>query len=158
MNKQMTLTLTGGVVMPMAGIGTFLLSPDEAETSCVSALAAGCRLIDTANAYVNERADAVEETLERLDTGCIDLGKLKALFHIDRLMLAGGGQMNWSFAQEDLIDELSIILAPTADGNREAAPLFEKPAFLPERLPAVFHLKAVEKLDDDGLWLRYTKV
>lgn len=158
MNEQMTLTLTGGVVMPMAGIGTFLLSPDEAETSCVSALVGGCRLIDTANAYVNEQADAVEKTLERLDTGCIDLGKLKALFHIDRLMLAGGGQMNWSFAQEDLIDELSIILAPTADGNREAAPLFEKPAFLPERLPAVFHLKAVEKLDDDGLWLRYTKV
>ncbi len=158
MNEQMTLTLTGGVVMPMAGIGTFLLSPDEAEASCVSALAAGCRLIDTANAYVNEQADAVEKTLERLDTGCIDLGKLKALFHIDRLMLAGGGQMNWSFAQEDLIDELSIILAPTVDGNREAASLFEKPAFLPERLPAVFHLKAVEKLDDDGLWLRYTKV
>ena len=158
MNEQMTLTLTGDVVMPMAGIGTFLLSPDEAEASCVSALAAGCRLIDTANAYVNEQADAVEKTLERLDTGCIDLGKLKALFHIDRLMLAGGGQMNWSFAQEDLIDELSIILAPTVDGNREAASLFEKPAFLPERLPAVFHLKAVEKLDDDGLWLRYTKV
>ena len=66
--------------------------------------------------------------------------------------------MNWSFAQEDLIDELSIILAPTADGNREAASLFEKPAFLPERLPAVFHLKAVKKLDDEGLWLRYTKV
>lgn len=102
MNEQMTLTLTGGVVMPMAGIGTFLLSPDEAEASCVSALAGGCRLIDTANAYVNERAvgramkksglkreeifletklwpsfyeqaDAVEKTLERLDTGYIDL-------------------------------------------------------------------------------------
>lgn len=98
----MTLTLTGDVVMPMAGIGTFLLSPDEAEASCVSALAGGCRLIDTANAYVNERAvgramkrsglkreeifletklwpsfyeqaDAVEKTLERLDTGYIDL-------------------------------------------------------------------------------------
>ena len=102
MNEQMTLTLTGGVVMPMAGIGTFLLSPDEAEASCVSALAGGCRLIDTANAYVNERAvgramkrsglkreeifletklwpsfyeqaDAVEKTLERLDTDYIDL-------------------------------------------------------------------------------------
>ncbi len=121
MNEQMTLTLTGDVVMPMAGIGTFLLSPDEVEASCVSALAGGCRLIDTANAYVNEQADAVEKTLERLDTGCIDLGKLKALFHIDRLMLAGGGQMNWSFAQEDLIDELSIILAPpqrTGTGKR----------------------------------------
>ena len=102
MNEQMTLTLTGGVVMPMAGIGTFLLSPDEAEASCVSALAGGYRLIDTANAYVNERAvgramkrsglkreeifletklwpsfyeqaDAVEKTLERLDTSYIDL-------------------------------------------------------------------------------------
>lgn len=102
MNEQMTLTLTGGVVMPMAGIGTFLLSPDEAEASCVSALADGYRLIDTANAYVNERAvgramkrsglkreeifletklwpsfyeqaDAVEKTLERLDTDYIDL-------------------------------------------------------------------------------------
>ena len=102
MNEQMTLTLTGDVVMPMAGIGTFLLSPDEAEASCVSALAGGCRLIDTANAYVNERAvgramkrsglkreeifletklwpsfykqaDAVVKTLERLDTSYIDL-------------------------------------------------------------------------------------
>ena len=102
MNDQMTLTLSNGVVMPMAGIGTFLLSPDEAEASCVSALADGYRLIDTANAYVNERAvgramkrsglkreeifletklwpsfyeqaDAVEKTLERLGTGYIDL-------------------------------------------------------------------------------------
>lgn len=102
MSEQVTLKLNNGVIMPMAGIGTFLLSPDEAEASCVSALADGYRLIDTANAYVNERAmgramkrsglkreeifletklwpsfyeqaDAVEKTLERLDTGYIDL-------------------------------------------------------------------------------------
>ena len=45
-------TLNNGVKMPMAGIGTFLLTPDEAEASCVSALQDGYRLIDTANAYV----------------------------------------------------------------------------------------------------------
>ena len=45
-------TLNNGVKMPMAGIGTFLLTPDEAEASCVSALQNGYRLIDTANAYV----------------------------------------------------------------------------------------------------------
>lgn len=102
MSEQMTLKLNNGAVMPMAGIGTFLLSPDEAEASCVSALANGYRLIDTANAYVNERAvgramkksglrreeifletklwptfyeqaDAVDKTLARLDTGYIDL-------------------------------------------------------------------------------------
>ena len=49
-------TLNNGVKMPMAGIGTFLLTPDEAEASVLSALQCGYRLIDTANAYVNEKA------------------------------------------------------------------------------------------------------
>lgn len=96
------VTLNNGIQMPMAGIGTFLLTPDEAEASVLSALSCGYRLIDTANAYVNEKAvgramkksgvpreeifletklwpafyeqpDAVEKTLERLDTDYIDL-------------------------------------------------------------------------------------
>lgn len=95
-------TLHNGVKMPMAGIGTFLLTPDEAEAACLHALETGYRLIDTANAYVNEKAvgramqksglpreeifletklwpsfyeqpDAVEKTLSRLDTPYIDL-------------------------------------------------------------------------------------
>ncbi len=95
-------TLNNGIKMPMEGIGTFLLSPDEAEASVLSALQCGYRLIDTANAYVNEKAvgramkksglkreeifletklwpsfyeqeDAVEKTLQRLDTDYIDL-------------------------------------------------------------------------------------
>lgn len=96
------ITLNNGIKMPMAGLGTFLLTPDEAEDACVSALECGYRLIDTANAYMNEKAvgramkksgvkreeifletklwpsfyeqeDAVEKTLERLDTDHIDL-------------------------------------------------------------------------------------
>ena len=96
------VTLNNGVTMPMAGIGTFLLTPDEAEASVLSALQCGYRLIDTANAYVKEKAvgramkksgverkdifletklwpsfyeqaDAVDKTLERLDTDYIDL-------------------------------------------------------------------------------------
>lgn len=95
-------TLNNGIKMPMAGIGTFLLTPDEAEASVLSALQCGYRLIDTANAYVNEKAvgramrksgiprdeifletklwpsfyeqeDAVEKTLRRLGTDYIDL-------------------------------------------------------------------------------------
>lgn len=95
-------TLNNGLKMPMAGIGTFLLSPDEAEASVLAALEDGYRLIDTANAYVNEKAvgramkksglpreeifletklwpsfyendDAVDKTLERLGTDTIDL-------------------------------------------------------------------------------------
>lgn len=56
MSDQLYVKLNNGVEMPMVGIGTFMLSPDEAEASCVSALQDGYRLIDTANAYVNEKA------------------------------------------------------------------------------------------------------
>ncbi|HIX58289.1 MAG TPA: aldo/keto reductase [Candidatus Blautia gallistercoris] len=102
MSEQKYVKLNNGVEMPMVGIGTFLLSPDEAEASALSALQSGYRLIDTANAYVNEKAvgramkksgldrkeifletklwpsfyeqeDAVEKTLQRLDTDYIDL-------------------------------------------------------------------------------------
>jgi len=101
-DKMEYIVLNNEVKMPVAGIGTFLLTPDEAEASVLYALEKGYRLIDTANAYVNEKAvgramkkssvvreeifletklwpsfyeqeDAVEKTLERLDVDYIDL-------------------------------------------------------------------------------------
>lgn len=50
------LKLNNGIEMPMAGIGVFMMSPDEAEAAVASALASGVRLIDTANGYMNESA------------------------------------------------------------------------------------------------------
>lgn len=87
---------------PVIGIGTFMLSPAEAENSVREALKMGYSLIDTANAYVNERAcgrgmqdsgirreeiflstkiwpseyeneNAVDETLKRLGVDYVDL-------------------------------------------------------------------------------------
>lgn len=54
------------------------------------------------------------------------LHKLKTLFGIEKLMVAGGGLMNWSFAQADLLDEVSIVMAPVADGSTTAVSIFEK--------------------------------
>lgn len=97
-----SVTLNNGIIMPMQGIGTFLLSPDEAESSVLYTLNLGGRLIDTANAYCNEKAvgravkksgidrkeifletklwpsfyeqdDAIDRTLQRLQTDYIDL-------------------------------------------------------------------------------------
>ncbi len=97
-----TLTLNNGVECPALGIGTFMLSPADAENSVREALKMGYRLVDTAAAYQNERAcgrgirasgvarsdvflstklwpseytnsRAVDETLERLGTDYVDL-------------------------------------------------------------------------------------
>ncbi len=53
------LKLNNDVEMPIEGLGTFLMTPAEAEAAATAALAAGCEHIDTANAYMNERAVAV---------------------------------------------------------------------------------------------------
>ena len=50
------LKLNNDVTMPIEGLGTFLMSPAEAEAAATAALAAGYEHIDTANAYMNEKA------------------------------------------------------------------------------------------------------
>lgn len=49
-------TLSNGVPIPLLGLGTFMISPEDTEKSVYAALKMGYRLIDTANAYVNEEA------------------------------------------------------------------------------------------------------
>ena len=51
---MMTFKLSNGVEIPALGIGTFMMAPDQAEDSVYRALADGYRMIDTANAYVND--------------------------------------------------------------------------------------------------------
>lgn len=52
----MKFTLSNQVQIPAVGIGTFMMTPDQAEQAVVDALACGYRMIDTAQAYMNERA------------------------------------------------------------------------------------------------------
>lgn len=94
--------LNNGIKMPTVGIGVFTFTPEEAEKSVEAALKSGYHLVDTANAYVNERGtgrgiknssvkredvfvstklwpteyenpNAIDETLERLGLDYIDL-------------------------------------------------------------------------------------
>ncbi len=94
--------LNNNLECPVIGIGTFMLSPSEAQNSVREALKTGYRLVDTANAYVNEKAvgrgikesgvnreevflstklwaseyeneNAVDETLSRLGVDYVDL-------------------------------------------------------------------------------------
>jgi 2,5-diketo-D-gluconate reductase A len=51
-----TVTLSNGVEMPLVGFGVYQIPPDDTERCVTEALAAGYRLIDTAEAYRNEAA------------------------------------------------------------------------------------------------------
>ena len=96
-------TLNNGTTIPAAGIGTFMMSPKDAEDAVYNAFTNGYTLVDTANAYMNEKAvgrgirkagvkrediyistklwpsiygnaaEAIDATLKRLGTDYIDL-------------------------------------------------------------------------------------
>lgn len=91
---------------------------------------------------------------EKLDCR-IAAEKLYRLFEIETMLVCGGGTVNWTFLQQGLIDELSLLIAPAADGSPTAVTVFEKSDFLPPSPPAEFQLKAVEQLKGDGIRLTY---
>lgn len=99
---MMNFKLSNGVDVPAMGIGTFMIPSEQAEEAVLTALENGYRMIDTANAYVNEKAvgramkkssvarediflstklwptvyeaeDAIDKTLQRLQTDYLDL-------------------------------------------------------------------------------------
>lgn len=64
------ITLSNGVRTPVLGIGTFMISPDDTENAVYQALKMGYRMVDTANAYLNE--EAVGRALKRaMDEGIV---------------------------------------------------------------------------------------
>ena len=64
------VTLSNGVKAPLLGIGTFMISPEDTVNSVYSAIKLGYRLIDTANAYMNE--EAVGQGVKRaIDEGLV---------------------------------------------------------------------------------------
>ena len=54
--QKRTVKLNNGIDMPIIGIGVWMLSSEQAESSVSEALKAGYRLIDTARMYRNEEA------------------------------------------------------------------------------------------------------
>ncbi len=82
--------------------------------------------------------------------------KVKTLFGIETLMLGGGGVLNWSFIQAGMCDELSVVIAPVADGSSETPSLFETRGGLAADHPIGFTLQSAEVKDGGSVWLRYT--
>lgn len=81
--------------------------------------------------------------------------KLKNLFGIETLMLGGGGVLNWSFIQAGMCDEISVVIAPCADGSSETPALFSTRSGLSADQPVGFELQSAKVEDGGSVWLRY---
>ncbi|EUJ33866.1 hypothetical protein MFLO_01540 [Listeria floridensis FSL S10-1187] len=89
-----------------------------------------------------------------LDAG-LALEKLRDLFNLQLVMLGGGGVLNWSFIEQGLCDEVSVVISPAADGAAESPSLFETKAGLSGDAPVAFELQGAETNSSGAVWLRY---
>lgn len=85
----------------------------------------------------------------------IAVKKLYELFHIKKVLICGGGIVNWSFLRAGMIDELSLVLAPVTDGGSGSASLFTQIPSFTEGKPVEFEIKGMRKIGDGGLYLNY---
>ncbi|PTQ84289.1 riboflavin biosynthesis pyrimidine reductase [Trichococcus patagoniensis] len=83
------------------------------------------------------------------------LHKLATDFNMQKIMIGGGGTLNWAFLQNGLVDEVSIVMAPIADGDPNTQTLFMAKEPLSSIDPTSFSLIDVRPLKDSTVWLRY---
>ena len=81
------------------------------------------------------------------------LAKVGATFRVRTLMLEGGGRINGGMLRAGLIDEVSLLVAPVADGRVGTPALFDME--VGSAAPRALVLDAVERRDGGLVWLRY---
>ena len=81
--------------------------------------------------------------------------KLKEQFGIEKMLLSGGGIVDWAFLQAGLIDEISLVVPSVIDGGTGLASTFDDSAFAVNHRPKSLELIDVQRLAGDCIWLRY---
>jgi 2,5-diamino-6-(ribosylamino)-4(3H)-pyrimidinone 5'-phosphate reductase len=95
----------------------------------------GGRIVATTESAPEERLALLPAGVEvwRLGAERVDLprllSRLRAERGIERLLVEGGGELNWHFMRQDLVDELHVTLAPVLLGGRDAPTLLEGEGF-----------------------------
>lgn len=81
------------------------------------------------------------------------LETLGRAFSIQTVLLEGGGGINGSLLAAGLIDEVSLLVHPTADGLPGTPSLFDRPTA--SGTGVALELKRVEQRDAGLVWLQY---
>jgi riboflavin biosynthesis pyrimidine reductase len=83
------------------------------------------------------------------------MDKLARGFKLKKLMAQGGGKFNGSMLKAGLIDEISHIKVPVADGGMGVSSFFDIPGAAPKKAAAALRLMSHKTLPGGVTWDRY---
>lgn len=83
----------------------------------------------------------------------LGLEKIGTMFGVRTLLLEGGGRINGGMLRAGLIDEVSLLVAPVADGRPATPALFDVDDESP--IQWTLALEHVEQRANGVIWLRY---
>jgi 2,5-diamino-6-(ribosylamino)-4(3H)-pyrimidinone 5'-phosphate reductase len=88
------------------------------------------RIVATVEEAPEQRARSLAGVAEvwRVGRGRVDFRELLARLRargVERLLVEGGGELNWELVERDLLDELYVTIAPCLLGGRDAPTLLE---------------------------------
>jgi riboflavin biosynthesis pyrimidine reductase len=83
------------------------------------------------------------------------LRKLSSGFKLRKLMLQGGGAFNGAMLHAGLVDEISHLTVPIADGGTGVSSMFDIPGAPPAKSAAKLRLLSHKLLPGGVIWARY---
>jgi riboflavin biosynthesis pyrimidine reductase len=83
------------------------------------------------------------------------LQKLGRAFRLRKLMLQGGGKFNGAMLEAGVVDEISHLTVPVADGGAGVASIFDIPGKAPAKAAAKLRLLSHKKMPGGVIWARY---
>jgi riboflavin biosynthesis pyrimidine reductase len=85
----------------------------------------------------------------------VALQKLGGAFKLRKLMLQGGGKFNGAMLKAGLVDEISHLTVPVADGGAGVSSFFDIPGEAPAKAAATLRLLSHKQLPGGVIWARY---
>ena len=85
----------------------------------------------------------------------VALQKLGKSFKLRKLMLQGGGKFNGAMLRAGLVDEISHLTVPVADGGAGVRSMFDIPGKTPAAAAAKLRLKSHKLMPGGVIWARY---
>ena len=82
----------------------------------------------------------------------MNISKLLKILHkkgIKKILLEGGGTINWSFLKNGLVDEMIVTISPYVLGGRNSISLVEGNGFKNLQASTKLKLKKVQKVEDE---------